>query len=271
MAKEIQRVFGVKVLSMDFKELNFLYQKADRDEAQEHADRWIRLAEKVIEPDRKTIDQCAAMYLAEKALMKKHGAQAITVNCLGGFYGGHITAYPCLGFYQLNNDGLVGGCESDLISALTMVVGTALSGRPGYISDPVIDTAKNQIIYAHCVAPSKMFGPKGPTNPYHVRSHSEDRKGAVVRSLMPLGFLTTTIEIHPSYKKILFHQGKAVDNVDDDKACRSKLAVEVKGDIEKLMNEWDQWGWHRVTFYGDLKEPIRQLADAVKYRFVEEA
>src|SRR5574337_693990 len=36
-------------------------------------------------------------------------------------------------------------------------------GRPGYISDPVIDTSKNQIIYAHCVAPTKVFGPGGPT------------------------------------------------------------------------------------------------------------
>ena len=72
-------------------------------------------------------------------------------------------------------------------------------------------------------------------------------------------------------KEVLFHQGKSVENVDDDKACRSKLAAEVKGDVEKLMNEWDQWGWHRVTVYGDLKEPVRQLADALKLRFVEEA
>ena len=37
-------------------------------------------------------------------------------------------------------------------------------GQPGYISDPVIDTSKNQIIYAHCVAPSKVFGPSKTAN-----------------------------------------------------------------------------------------------------------
>ena len=271
VAEAVQKTFGPKVLSLNFKELNFFFQQADRDQARQLADRWISRAEKVIEPSRETIEQSAAMYLAEKALMKKHNAQAIAINCLGGFYGGHITAYPCLGFHQLNNDGLIGACESDLISTITMLTVTTLCGRPGYISDPVIDTSKNQIIYAHCVAPSKMFGPQGPSNPYHLRNHSEDRKGAVVRSLMPLGYLTTTVEFHPTRKEVIFHQGKAVDNVDDDKACRSKLAAEVKGDIEKLMNEWDQWGWHRVTFYGDLKEPVRQMADALKLRFVEEA
>ncbi len=51
----------------------------------------------------------------------------------------------------------------------------------------------------------------------------------------------------------------------------SKLAAEVKGDIQKLLAQWDLWGWHRVTFYGDLKEPVRQMADALKLRLVEEA
>ncbi len=94
----------------------------------------------------------------------------------------------------------------------------------------------------------------------------------ILKNLMiELGYMTTTVEFHPIRKEVLFHQGKSVENVDDDKACRSKLAAEVKGDIEKLMNEWDQWSWHRVTVYGDLKEPVRQFADAMKLRVVEEA
>jgi hypothetical protein len=47
--------------------------------------------------------------------------------------------------------------------------------------------------------------------------------------------------------------------------------VEVKGDIERLLYEWDQWSWHRVTFYGDLKEPVQELANALKMKIVEEA
>jgi len=34
---------------------------------------------------------------------------------------------------------------------------------------------------------------------------------------------------------------------------------------------WDTWGWHRVTFYGDLKEPVYSLADALGYKVIEEA
>jgi L-fucose isomerase-like protein len=212
------------------------------------------------------------MYLGMKAVMKRHDANAITVNCLGGFYGGHIHAYPCLGFHELLNEGLVGACECDVRSTATMVALTTLTqGRPGYISDPVIDTSKRQIIYAHCVASNHALGPDGPANPYQILTHSEDRQGASVRSLLPLGYLTTTLEVDQSRKEILLHQGVGVANDSDDRACRTKLGVEPLGDIEKLFTMWDQWGWHRVTFYGDLKKPVYALADALEWKVVEEA
>jgi len=149
---------------------------------------------------------------------------------------------------------------------------TALTqGRPGYISDPVIDTAKRRIIYAHCVASNRVFGPQGPANPFHILTHSEDRQGASVRSILPPGYMTTTLEIRADRKEMLFHQAKAVGNDPDDRACRTKLCGEPVGDIEKLFTQWDQWGWHRVTFYGDLKAPVFALAEALGYKVVEEA
>jgi hypothetical protein len=271
MGKAIEEVFGPKVIPIEFQELHAAYVKADKAEGAKWADTWMKAAAKVIEPKQDEIERSGCMYLAMKEIMAKHNAQAITINCLGGFYGGHIKAYPCLGFCQFNNDGLVGACEGDLPSTITMLAMGYLVGRPGFISDPVIDTSKNQIIYAHCVAPTKVFGPQGASNPYHIRSHSEDRKGAVLRSLMPLGYLTTTIECQPGRKELLFHQGKSADNIDEDKACRSKLAAEVKGDMEKLLGEWDRWGWHRVTFYGDLKTQVQDLAKALGLKFIEEA
>jgi len=263
--------FGIKIADITFQQLDKAYKNTNPIEARKWADRWINNAEKVVEPTRETIEKSGAMYLAMLDLMHQHKAQAITVNCLGGFYGGHMTAYPCLGFFQLNNDGLVGACEADMKSTVTMLLMSHLVGRAGYISDPVIDTSKNQVIYAHCVAPNKVFGPEGATNPYHIRNHSEDRKGAAVRSLLPLGDMTTTIQFDPRKKQVLFHQGKTVANIDEDKACRTKLAVEVKGDIDKLFNHWDKWGWHRVTYYGDLEQPVRHIAALLGYELIEEA
>lgn len=263
---------NIPVHQIPFAEVNSAFEQADKDEAQEIANNWIQHATEVVDVSTETLNASAAFYLGMKNVLKEHNANAITINCLGGFYGGHIHAYPCLGFHQLNNDGFVGGCECDIESAATMVAFTTLTqGRPGYISDPVIDTSKRQIIYAHCVAPNKVFGPEGATNSYSIMTHSEDRQGASVRSLLPGGYMTTSMRAKNDTKEIIFHQAKAVENDPDDRACRTKLCAEPVGDIEKLFTCWDKWSWHRVTFYGDLKEPAFELADALGYRVVEEA
>jgi len=265
-------ILDIPIEHVTYTEVNDAWKAADKAQAAAVADRWQKDATEVIGVSRETLETSAAMYLGMKEVLKKHNANAIAINCLGGFYGGHIHAYPCLGFHELNNEGLVGACECDTRSAATMLaINIMTRGRPSFISDPVIDTAKRQIIYAHCVAPNKMFGPQGRTNPFTILTHSEDRQGASIRSVLPVGYMTTTLEVDQGRKEILFHQGKAVANDPDDRACRTKLGAEPVGDIEKLFTMWDQWGWHRVTCYGDLKKPVFALADAMGWKVIEEA
>ena len=268
----LKESLGIEIVRVPFAELNDLWEKADKDKAQEVMKNWKAGADVVIGVQDDVLEAAARMYLAQKQCMENHGACAITINCLGGFYGGHIHAYPCLGFHQLLNEGLIGACECDTLSTLTMIVLTTLTkGRPGYISDPVMDVATRQIIYAHCVASNKAFGPDGPANPYTILTHSEDRQGASLRSELPLGYMTTTVEFAPHRKQILFHQGVTVANSPEDRACRTKIAAVPVGDFEKLFTQWDQWGWHRVTCYGDLRDSIFSLAKAIGWEIVEEA
>jgi L-fucose isomerase-like protein len=270
--KSVIEELGVQVQEISYAEVNDAWKEADPEKSKAVADSWEQSAAKIAGVSRETLETSAAMYLGQKAVLKKHGADAITINCLGGFYGGHIHAYPCLGFHELCNEGLVGACENDLLSASTMVALKNLTGgRTGFISDPVIDSGKRQIIYAHCVASNRAFGPTGVDNPIEILTHSEDRQGASVRSILPTGYMTTTIEMGSFAKELLFHRGKAVDNIMEDRACRTKLAVEPDGDIEKLYTQWDRFGWHRVTVYGDLKDPLFEIANMLKWKITEEA
>lgn len=264
----IQTSLGCTILNMPPDELNALWKAADPRAAEQQAQAWIRRADRVVEPTPAEIRNSAAMYLAMAALLEKHRAQAIAVDCLELFYKQKMFAYPCLGFFQMNNDGLVGACEADLISASTMLLMTYLTGRPGYISDPVIDTAKNQIIYAHCVAPSRPYGPEGPECTYEIRDHSEDRKGAAVRSLLPLNETLSTLEFFSPARTVVFHLSRAVDNLEEDRACRTKLVAEPR-DARRLMEGWD-FGWHRVTVYGDWRTRVQHAAALLGWKFVEE-
>lgn len=272
IAESLYEIFGITVEFPAFEELAAMCEAVEETEAEQVAETWRRGARRIaIDEPEQTLLRSARNYLGQKKLLESKGAEAITINCLGGFYSGKLQAYPCLGFVELLNAGLIGACEADLLSTGTMVAMRHLVGRPGYISDPVLDTSKREIIYAHCVAMTKPLGQDGPANDYEILSHSEDRRGASVRSFLPLGYRISTMEIHPVRKEILFHQGRAEENVIEDRACRTKLACHVEGDFEKLFHYWDTYGWHRVSFYGDLREPTRELAAAIGFQFVEEA
>lgn len=267
--KDIQEVFGTRIVNVPSTDISEAYAKADLAAAHQNARRWISEAQKVLEPSEEEIRKSGLMYVAMRGLMDRHHSRAIAFDCLRLFYAGKLPAYPCLGFFQLNNDGLVGTCESDLSCAITMLLMSHLVARPGYLLNPVIDTSKNRIVYSHCVAPSKVFGPGGPSNPYHIRDHSEDRKGAAVRSFLPLGEIVTTVRFDATLREVVMHQARTVANIAEDKGCRTNLAAEVK-DARKLMLEWDRHRWHRVTYFGDFKQHVDTVSALLGLKLVEE-
>lgn len=120
-AAAIEQAFGTKVHLISSDELNTAYDKADRSESAKSASLWLRTAEKRIEPSEDEVRRSGQMYVAMRNLMEERNAQGIAVDCLTLFYGGKMPAYPCLGFFQMNDDGAVGACEGDLQSSITML------------------------------------------------------------------------------------------------------------------------------------------------------
>ncbi len=267
-----QDFLGVKGRYVDFAELQALYDKVDRDEAAAWAGRWHRQADDVTGPEAEAIRKAGAVYLATLELLKRHGTDNVTMNCLGGFAAGKLEAYPCLGFMQILNDGGQGVCEAMPDDMLSMLMARILTGRPGYVSDPALDTAKNQIVYAHCVATTRAFGSQGRSNRFRIMTlHNRDPRGACGQSFLPSGYMTTSFRTNFGRKEMIIHQARTVGNLESEYGCRTKLVADVCGDIGKLFDQWDRFGWHRVTVYGDVKEPLAEFGKALGLEIVEEA
>jgi hypothetical protein len=267
-----QDFLGVKGRYVGFDELRELYDRVDQDQAAEYAKQWTAQANTVMESQPDAIDKAGAVYLATRELLKKYGTDNVTMNCLGGFASGQLPAYPCLGFMQILNDGGQGVCEAMPDDTLSMLMARILTGRPGFVSDPALDTSKNQIVYAHCVATTKPFGPAGSSNGYRIRTlHNRDRRGACTESMLPAGYMTTSFRTNVARKQLIIHQAKAVGTLDSERGCRTKLVAEVCGDIGKLFDQWDVFGWHRVTVYGDVREPLAEFGKALGLQVIEEA
>lgn len=267
LADSVASTYGATIVPMDSKELADYYDKSDEREAAQWADYWAASAKKVVEPTREELIKSGRMYLALARAAAEKKIDAVTMDCLGMFYSGRVTAYPCLSHFQMNNDGGTGVCEADTDSTATQLIMRYLTGRPGYVSDPVIDTSTGEIIYAHCVASNRVFGPKGEANPFIIRSHAEDNKGASVQSLMPANYEVTSAKFELGSKRMVVHTAKTTRNVNDPKACRTKLAA--KTNAEAILHNWD-FGWHRVTVYGDCRTQLIRLARLYGFAVTEE-
>lgn len=113
--------------------------------------------------DQSFVDAARA-HAAVGEIMKRHDADAITIECL---FLKHRK--PCLSF-ATNNGGMVPcGCENDLNATLTLMLGASLFDRPGFQHNPEFDTVENHYFGSHCTCTPHLHGANRPPATYDFR------------------------------------------------------------------------------------------------------
>jgi len=275
----VRKRLGPEVIQITPPEFVKIHEAIDAQAAEKEAQTyWISRAKEIVEPTRAEIIKSCKTYLAMKRIMLEHGAQAITVKCLGGIPI-QTLGYPCLGFSKLLDEGVVGACEADMDSTLTMLMFLYAFGLPGFISDPLIDTAKNAVIHAHCVAPTRMRGPASARLPFSIRSHRDDNRGASLEVFMngDIGQKVTWAKL-AGLDTVLLTTGTIIEVCDfDDRGCRTQVVTQV----DNARDLFHKWGagvlpddmmtlLHRVLFYGDHAENVKDMARLMGLNFLAE-
>jgi hypothetical protein len=241
--------------------------KAAEAEAQAY---WIGPCRQIVEPTRAEIIHSARMFLAIKELMTREKAQAIcSVHCMGDPRG-------CLTFSKLNDLGLVGGCEGDIDSTLTMLLFDYAFGVPGFISDPVVDMAKNALVHFHCTSATKMDGPCGQRLPFRIRTQTDSRGGVALEVQHRVGQPVTCAKL-VNLETMLMVTGKILETSTSPLACRTQFAQSVP-DARRLFLNWGadviqgdvMTHLHRVVFYGDHAQAMQDLGDLLGFKVIEE-
>ncbi len=266
-AEAFAKQFGTTIEFPGYPAVKAAFEAADAAQAAKAAEEFTRGALKVVEPSREDIHKALRFYLGVVNLLKDQKANAITIDCLGGFRRGDLPAYPCVAWSKLNDAGYYGVCEGDLLSTMSQLLLTSFTGKPGFVTDPVFDTSRNEIIHAHCVSATAMQGLGGPTSPYIIRSHMEDNRGVSMQVLVPIGD-TVTVGKFLTAKKFVYSTGEVLGNVDYDRGCRTKFRTRV-ADARKLLENFGG-GLHRVVVYGDYVASLQQMGRLMGFKVVRE-
>jgi hypothetical protein len=269
--KLVKEKLGAELVIIPNEKVMEIFKSIDLKAAEAEAqDYWISKARKIVEPTKPEIIQSARYFLAVKKLMNQEKAQAITsVHCMGNPRG-------CLTFSKLNDLGLVGACEGDIDSTLTMLLFAYAFRVPGFITDPVIDTAKNAMVHFHCTSATKMDGPCGPRLPFVIRTQTDSRGGVSLEVENRVGQPVTCAKL-VNLDTMLLVPGKIIETSTSPMACRTQFAQSVP-DARRLFLNWGgnvivggvMTLLHRVVFYGDFMKPMQDLGDLMGFRVIEE-
>jgi len=268
-SKALEEKFGATIRFVPYSHLQSLYEAADPQAARRDAAVFTNAALKVVEPKPAEVVDAFRLYHAVEKLLEEEQANAITIDCLGGFRRGDLPAYPCVAWSKLNDRrSLYGVCEADLHSTFTQMLFTYYSGKPGFVSDPVIDTKTNTVIHAHCVSATHLDGFDKPPSPYIVRSHMEDNKGVSLQVKWRSTGQTVTLAKLADAETLLVSTGKVVATPDLPRGCRTKFATQVRDASKMLMNY--SGNLHRVLFSGDHLQAAHQMGRLLSLKVVEE-
>jgi len=76
--------------------------------------------------------------------------------------------------------------------------------------------------------------------------------------LLSTGHRVTTVKLNLLKEAIAIHGGEAAENIDEEKACRTKLGV--KANAEKILEKWNRdfdFGWHESHGVRRVEEGVQ--------------
>jgi hypothetical protein len=271
-AEQVKERLGCEVIPVTIEETVKAHEAIDIKAAEAEAQQyWISKAKKIVEPSREEIINSARFYLAIKDMMIKNGAHAITSSgCMGK------PAKGCLTFSKLNDLGMVGACEGDMDSTLTMLMFSYAYRIPGFITDPVFDASENALIHFHCTSATRMDGPAGKRLPFTIRTQSDSERGVSLDVENRIGQDVTCAKFI-NLDSMLISTGKIYKITHDELGCRTQFWTKV-ADARKMYHNWGagilKGGTmallHRVVFYGDYIDDMKNLGVLMGFNVVEE-
>jgi hypothetical protein len=279
----LKEVFGIDLVRITSKEVVEAYNQVPVEEAQKEAENIIAEA-KAIEPPTEDVVKASRALLAVRMLLEKYGANAWTWDCLTDLRQRSLPISLCLAISRLNNEGIPSGCEVDVDALITMIIGMAISERPAFMGDPVIDEGKRVMYIAHCTAATQMLGKNQQSFSFKVRTHAESHREVGVETefdpsnitvLKLEGGITSRGISFPQYAMenkfkgytLMAEEAKSLGHLESERGCRSKIIVQIPQQVDLDEFKHNFYCEHKIVCYGNYAKQLSILARFLKIGF----
>ena len=186
-------------------------------------------ATEVREPAQTELEEVVRVYVALKQAVERHELDAITVRCFDLVHDLQTTG--CFGLAQLTDEGVIAGCEGDLVSTVGMLWAYMLLGQIPWMANPAqLDEASNTLWLAHCTVPRRVV------QDYGLRSHFESGLGVGIQGTLPNGPVTLLRIGGTAMDRIWLAEGEILQAGDAEDLCRTQAQVRLThGEVQDLL------------------------------------
>jgi len=175
-------------------------------------------------------------------VLDRYRVDAVTVRCFDLL--GALGTSGCLALADLNDGGVVAGCEGDVAAAVAMLWIRHLLDRPSWIANPAqVDPAADEVLLAHCtIAPSLV-------EDVELHTHFESGIGVGIRGTVPQGPVTLVRLGGEGLERRWLADGEVVGAGTSPELCRTQARVRLgAGRVQELLD--DPLGNHLVLVVG---------------------
>jgi len=262
--KGLDANLGVEIVTIPATEYNDLFDSIQADDAMvRDAMAFKAKAIDVIDVEDKYFVEGFRSKKAVDEIMKRYGADAITITCLM-----LKERKPCIGF-SLNNSAVVPcACENDLSSAMSLMIGAHLFQRGGFQHNPGFDINRNQYYGSHCTSALEMFGPGKGELPFRIRPFAHQLpKTAALDLQFPPGEKTIVMKYISPQNRIFTYTGTMVGSPEINVVggCATRFIMEMDK-IDDVCTTYH--APHPILFFGTPTE-AKRLHDFAKLTNLE--
>ena len=212
-------------------------------------------AEAILEPAESDLLAAGRVHALLRRVVEAERLDAVAVRCFDLVLRQRTTG--CLALAQLNDEGIIAGCEGDLVATVAMLWLHRMIGSIPWMANPSrIDLDGGILSLAHCTVPRRVSGA------YRLRSHFESGLGVGIQGTMPTGPVTLVRIGGARMERLRVIDGDLLRNTDHPDLCRTQVEIEVGRDLlEDLLAQ--PLGNHVVVASGHHAATLRRWHEAM--------
>ncbi len=128
----------------------------------------------------------------------------------------------CFALAQLADDGVIAGCEGDLVSTVALLWAKKLLGATPWMANPAqLDSESNTLWMAHCTVPRTLV------ENYRLRSHFESGLGVGIQGTLPEGPVTLLRIGGAGMDRLWLAEGEILRSGNAENLCRTQVEIQL--------------------------------------------